>query len=248
MRLSLFTLCALALFAGGVLAADHPPVGAVVVAKDNGKSYLHLGNGNFKEVAATLPQSMPACTTCGPACPCPAGVCADGKCPIQGTAQAGNDALAAVNAKRAARGLRPYQFDAALTAAAQACASHRANARMFGHTANDFHFLPAGARAEATGCAAYPLSYGFMACAIYDNYTYAGAAMVPGPDGKIYCHLFVSNSPNSGAGSPLGHIAPNPAPLPAGFAPQSYTLPQSGGCANGSCGVPQSQPGGFFRR
>jgi len=104
---------------------------------------------------------------------------------------AAGDALDMVNAKRAAHGLRPYVRDEGLTQAAFAAASYRAQHLMFGHTRNDFQFLPPGCNASSAGCAAYPASFGFMACDIYDNYTFAGAAWVPGPDGKMYCHLFV---------------------------------------------------------
>jgi len=106
----------------------------------------------------------------------------------------GTDALAEVNAKRAARGLRPYVNDPLLARAAQAAASFRAQHRMFGHVTGgmgDFAFLPPGAHAASAGCAAYPPSYGFMACTVYESYTYAGAAKVRGPDGKDYCHIFV---------------------------------------------------------
>ena len=96
-----------------------------------------------------------------------------------------------VNAQRAARGLRPFVHDPLLTQAAEACASHRAGRFLFGHTANDFQFLPAGAVAHAAGCAAYPASYGFMACCTYEDYHYAGASSVMGADGKMYHHLFV---------------------------------------------------------
>ena len=99
-------------------------------------------------------------------------------------------ALDEVNAKRAARGLRPFVHDPLLTAAAERCAAFRATQRMFGHTSNDFAFL-LGASASAAGCAAYPASYGFMACCVYDGYTYAGAATVVGPDGRSYHHIFV---------------------------------------------------------
>jgi hypothetical protein len=108
-----------------------------------------------------------------------------------GSAVGVGSALTEVNARRAARGLRPYAEDPALTQAAFACASFRANNLMFGHTGNDFAFLPAGASAASAGCAAYPASLGWMSCDVYDNYTYAGAAAVTGADGRRYMHLFV---------------------------------------------------------
>jgi hypothetical protein len=101
------------------------------------------------------------------------------------------DALDEVNAKRAARGLRPYLRDDGLTQAARACAAFRAAHGLFGHTANDFGFVPAGAWASAAGCAAYPAEYGWMSCCVYEGYTYAGAAYVTGADGRRYMHLFV---------------------------------------------------------
>ena len=101
------------------------------------------------------------------------------------------DGLDEVNAKRAARGLRPFIRDEGLTQAAQACAAFRAANGLFGHTSNDFSFVPPGASASAAGCAAYPASYGWMSCCTYDGYTYGGAAWVTGRDGKRYMHLFV---------------------------------------------------------
>lgn len=101
------------------------------------------------------------------------------------------DGLDEVNAKRAARGLRPFVRDEGLTQAAHACAAFRAQHGLFGHTSNDFGFLPAGSSASAAGCAAYPASYGWMSCCTYDGYTYGGAAWVTGSDGKRYMHLFV---------------------------------------------------------
>src|SRR5262249_19630606 len=77
-----------------------------------------------------------------------------------------------VNAKRAMRGLRPFVRDEGLTQAARACAQFRAERGLFGHTGNDFGFLPPGAFASSTGCAAYPASYGWMSCCVYENYTY----------------------------------------------------------------------------
>ena len=101
------------------------------------------------------------------------------------------DGLDEVNAKRAARGLRPFIRDEGLTQAARSCAAYRAGYGMFGHTSNDFGFVPAGTSCSSTGCAAYPASYGWMSCCTYENYTYAGAAYVTGRDGQRYMHLFV---------------------------------------------------------
>lgn len=101
------------------------------------------------------------------------------------------DGLDEVNALRVARGLRPYIRDEGLMQAARSCAAFRAAHGLFGHTANDFAFVPAGSWASSAGCAAYPASYGWMSCCVYDHYTYAGAAWVTGRDGKRYMHLFV---------------------------------------------------------
>jgi len=110
--------------------------------------------------------------------------------PVAASAGVG-DELDEVNALRARRGLRPFLRDEGLTAGAQACAAARAARGQFGHTANDFAFLPPGASARAAGCAAYPASYGWMSCCVYDGGTYAGAAAVTGADGRRYMHLFV---------------------------------------------------------
>ena len=96
-----------------------------------------------------------------------------------------------VNAARSARGLRPFLLDEDLARGAAACAAHRARHRMEGHTANDFAFLPTGARASAAGCAAWPVGTGWGSCCTYDSYQYAGAAYCVGPDGRRYMHLFV---------------------------------------------------------
>lgn len=101
------------------------------------------------------------------------------------------DSLDEVNALRARRGLRPFVRDEGLTQAARACAAHRAAHGLFGHSSNDFAFVPAGTSARSAGCAAYPASYGWMSCCVYDSYTYGGAAYVTGRDGKRYMHLFV---------------------------------------------------------
>src|SRR5262249_41577712 len=50
----------------------------------------------------------------------------------------GDDALAEVNAARAARGLRPFLRDDDLTVAARTAAQYRARALCAGHTGNDF--------------------------------------------------------------------------------------------------------------
>jgi hypothetical protein len=110
---------------------------------------------------------------------------------VDQTGLSAGDGLDEVNAKRMARGLRPYVRDDGLTAAARACAAFRAQHGLFGHTGNDFAFLPAGSFAATAGCAAYPASYGWMSCCIYENYTYAGAAWVTGADGRRYMHLFL---------------------------------------------------------
>lgn len=107
------------------------------------------------------------------------------------TPATGGDALGEVNALRAARGLPPYLPDPNLTAGAMAAAQARAARGLFGHTANDFQFLPPGTSAAAAGCAAYHDSYGWMSCAVYDRYRYAGAAWVRGADGRRFMHLFV---------------------------------------------------------
>jgi hypothetical protein len=100
------------------------------------------------------------------------------------------DGLAEVNAKRAARGLRPFLRDEGLTQAARACAQFRAANGLSGHTANDFAFVPAGTHATSAGCAACPAGYGWMSCCVYENYTYAGAAWVTGRDGQRYMQLY----------------------------------------------------------
>ncbi len=102
-----------------------------------------------------------------------------------------NSALDQVNAQRAARGLPPFRHDPLLTLAAERAAAFRATHRLFGHTSNDFAFLDGGGTATAAGCAAYPASYGFMACCVYERYTVAGAASVRGADGRMYHHIFV---------------------------------------------------------
>lgn len=105
-----------------------------------------------------------------------------------------HDALDEVNAARARRGLRPYLRDAGLTQAAQSAATYRATHRIFGHVSGgmgDFRFLPPGSHASAAGCGALEPSWGFRSCAMFESWTYAGAATVRGADGRLYHHLFV---------------------------------------------------------
>jgi hypothetical protein len=101
------------------------------------------------------------------------------------------DALKEVNHVRAKHGLRPFRPDDKLAEGAMAAANYRARRLIAGHTSNDFHYLPKGARATAAGCAAWPRGEGWGACCTYENWRYAGAAWVLGRDGKRYMHLFV---------------------------------------------------------
>lgn len=104
---------------------------------------------------------------------------------------AGGDALDQVNALRSARGLPAFVRDDGLVKGALACAVHRASNRIHGHTSNDFAFLPPGSSASVGGCSAVESSWGFLSCAMWDRYTYAGAASVMGSDGLVYHQLFV---------------------------------------------------------
>lgn len=152
-----------------------------------------------------VPVATPAPVATQPAAPidCPNGNCAASvpatpTTPKPVTAakpiEPATDPLAQVNARRAAAGLRPYQHDPALTTAAKAAATYRARYRIKGHVIGgmgDFQFLPPGTQATAAGCAAWPPADGFGSCAMYDSYTFAGAASVQGEDGLVYHHLFV---------------------------------------------------------
>jgi len=103
------------------------------------------------------------------------------------------DALAAVNALRAQRGLSPYLPDPHLQKAAQACAEYRATYLIEGHTSNDFAFVSVQSwPATATGCVAWEPRWGWGSCCTYDRgYTYAGAGWALGSDGRRYMSLFV---------------------------------------------------------
>jgi len=111
-------------------------------------------------------------------------------------AWAGNDALAEVNAARARRGLRPYTWDAGLTAGAINAANFRAARLIAGHTSNDFSALPRGVNAPVAGCAAWEPSAGWGSCCTFENWRYAGAAWAMGRDGRRYMHLFCANRPS----------------------------------------------------
>ena len=114
----------------------------------------------------------------------------------------GHDALYEVNYERAKKKLRPYKADWMLTKAAKACCIYRKNNSIDGHC-GDHRFLPSTVNYPRSsvvgGCAAwYPeyagnkLVYKFGSCAVYDNYTYAGAwAVIDKRTGKRYMQLFV---------------------------------------------------------
>lgn len=132
------------------------------------------------------------------------------------------EALDEVNAIRSASGLTPYTRDAGLTEAASRAAAYRASYLIAGHTASDFAFLPAGATAPAAGCAAWAPSGGFGACAMFDDYTHAGAAYAMGADGRAYMHLFV----RGGSGRTLGQRTPIvPRPLIAHLRDDGVRIP-----------------------
>lgn len=103
------------------------------------------------------------------------------------------DALDALNTARQSRGLRPFIRDEGLQAAAQSAAVFRAARRITGHvpgSPGDFGFLPSGTSASCAGCAATDASWGFLACEMWSNHTYAGAVWIQGADGRMYSHAF----------------------------------------------------------
>ena len=106
-------------------------------------------------------------------------------------ANTADNALAEVNAYRAAKGLPPFVEDPALTEGAKAAAAFRASILLPSHTYNDFAFLPPGTTCNTAGCGAS--SGGFQACCMEESWTHAGAASVRGRDGRMYHHLFVAN-------------------------------------------------------
>lgn len=110
--------------------------------------------------------------------------------PPMASVEGATDALDEVNAARARLGLHPFKRDPGLTTAALRCARHRADRLIEGHV-NDFAFLPAGCKAGASGCAAWPQGAGWGSCCWKENWEYAGAAYAIGRDGRRYMHIFV---------------------------------------------------------
>lgn len=143
-------------------------------------------NGSQASAPVTPPQVQPM--------PKKAAACPDGNCPTVLTAVVSvtcdGDALEEVNTYRARRGLRPFLRDGLLCQAAQRCAEFRAANRIAGHTSNDFQFVQ-GTQAVAAGSGALEPSWGWGACCSDEDWTYAGAAVVMGQDGKRYMQLFV---------------------------------------------------------
>lgn len=138
------------------------------------------------------------------------------------------DALDELNAQRAQRGLPPYRRDPALTKAAMKCASTRAKTHVHGHMQggmSDFTCLDAGVPCECTGAEAPGQNYppGFWTCAMYDNYTVAGAARAFDERGEQYMSLFCGYGKKA-----------EPAPQPVFIAPQPQMI-FGGGCPGGNC-------------
>lgn len=118
------------------------------------------------------------------------------------------EALAEVNAERARKGLRPYIQDPNLTAGAMTVAKFRAAHRIAGHSSNDFAGLPAGTKAAAAGCGVEHPGFGFLACCMFDNYQFAGAAKSRGPDGRFYFQLFVNGGTSHASSSVSARSTP----------------------------------------
>lgn len=104
------------------------------------------------------------------------------------------DALDEVNEARRREGLRPFLRDDGLARAALDCVRFRAAHRIHGHViGGDFAFCRYGSSAASTGAEGMPTNYtlGWRTCCTYENYQYAGAAVVYGTDGSRYMSLFV---------------------------------------------------------
>lgn len=136
-----------------------------------------------------------------------------------------SDALAEVNSYRAKRGLAPFKHDSQLTQAAYEAAKRRASRGIHGHLPeSDFSCLPAGANADAAGCAALDDSWGWQSCCADDNYSHAGAAWVRGSDGRRYMHLFVRNEP----------VAVDTSSRSTGIVTDTYSSCSNNNCSTGS--------------
>jgi hypothetical protein len=104
------------------------------------------------------------------------------------------DALDDANSQRQRKGLPAFIRDDAMTEAAKACATYRAQRRIEGHVRGgmgDFQFVPKGSWADAAGCSVRDPGDPFATCCLFERWKYAGAAKVIGPDGREYHHLFV---------------------------------------------------------
>lgn len=207
------------------------------------------------------PAAKVATCPCGPNCPCAkpappsiAPVAVEVKEKKNKTVVKTRTTSAAfeeVNAHRARLGLRPFAFNPGLTEAAEKCAAYRASIRHHGHV-NDFAFIPAGVRCDATGAEAPGQSYnapgspGWYTCCTEDNYASAGAGSAIGPDGERYMSLFVSYAGPQGAeAAPAVASAPTCAdgtctvqPPPVQFVPQfqAFSFAPQNSCPNGNCG------------
>lgn len=102
-----------------------------------------------------------------------------------------HDAIDEVNAARRFWGLRPFIRDEGLTRGAKGLAKYRAERLIRGHTHDDYAALPAGCRADASGCGACATWWGWYCCLTEDSARYAGCAWCWGSDGKRYQAIFV---------------------------------------------------------
>lgn len=211
MRRVLAVLLGIVLSAGWLGAAE-PVAGQCVFL---GEEYRHLAAFPelFRMIRADHPAQFKPCAPCGDGCKCQLGKCPDGCATMARAAAPATDpadAFEELNAYRAANRLPPFTRDEGLFRAALAAATTRARQRLFSHTPNDFAFVPAGCKADSAGCAAYPASYGIMACGLRDDHTHAGAAVVMGDDGKAYWHVFY----RGGSGRELLHYTKSVPPRP----------------------------------
>lgn len=170
---------------------------ALLLVPDASDARCRGGGGRFRHRERTVTTVRGSCSTSCPACRAPEA--APEPIPVKPrpngysttSASGADDALAEVNAARAARGLRPFLRDDGLTQAARWASRHRARYLIEGHTDNDFWWLPDGCSATAAGCAAWEPGLGWGSCCTYEGHTYAGAAWCLGSDGRRYMHIFV---------------------------------------------------------